>query len=212
MYRQREGKETALIKAQNITKDYQTEDVVVHALQDVDFENNDKLNIAGRFYLLLYDMDIDLMFLTGGSRSDRYGFDFSRNITTNFEIHGEFAYFRSIQKNVLDSKGYRYSIEGDAISYVVGFRHLTSFDLTTIIEYYHNGTGFSVDEMENYYAYITRGYDTYQTTGNATILGNAPQMAEGGMAVPTLWKTICMFVSVRKSPSISSILRRHSSG
>jgi len=144
------------------------------------FGNNYKLNIAGRFYFLLYDTDIDLLFMTGGSRPDRYGVDFSRNITTNFEVHGELAYFRSFQKNVLDTNGNRYTVEGDAVSYVIGIRHLTTFDLTTIIEYYHNGMGFSGDDMKNYYAYITRGYNTYQTTGNATSLGNAQQMAEGG--------------------------------
>jgi len=144
------------------------------------FGNNYKLNFAGRFYFLLYDTDIDLIFMTGGSRTDRYGFDFSRNITTNFEIHGELAYVRNFQKNVLDINGNRYLVEGDAVSYVVGIRHLTTFDLTTIIEYYHNGLGFSGDDMKNYYNYITRGYDTYQTTGNAATLVNAQQMADGG--------------------------------
>ena len=143
------------------------------------FGNNYKLNVAGRFYFLLYDTDIDLMFMTGGSRSDRYGIDFSRNITTNFEIHGEFAYFRNFSKTVLDINGHPYQVEGDAVSYVIGIRHVTTFDLTTKIEYYHNGMGFTVDDMKNYYTYITRGYNTYQTTGDATILGKAQQMAEG---------------------------------
>ena len=144
------------------------------------FGNNYKINVAGRFYFLLYDTDIDLLFMTGGSRTDRYGVDFSRNISTNFEVHGELAYVRNFQKNVLDANGNRYQVEGDAVSYVVGIRHLTAFDLTTIIEYYHNGTGMSGDDMKNYYAAITRGYNMYQTTGNATLLGNAQQMAEGG--------------------------------
>jgi hypothetical protein len=144
------------------------------------FGNNYKLNIAGRFYLLLYDTDIDLMFMTGGSRTDRYGIDFSRNITTNFEVHGELAYFHNISKNVLDINGSRNLVEGDAVSYVIGIRHLTTFDLTTIIEYYHNGQGLSGDDMKNYYAFIDRGYNIYQTTGDATALGNAQQMAEGG--------------------------------
>ena len=144
------------------------------------FGNNYKLNIAGRLYFLLYDTDIDLMFMTGGSRTDRYGFDFSRNITTNFEVHGELAYVQNFQKNVLDVNGNRYQVEGDAVSYVIGIRHLTTFDLTTIIEYYHNGMGFSGDDMKNYYTYIIRGYNTYQATGNAAALGNAQQMAEGG--------------------------------
>jgi hypothetical protein len=144
-----------------------------------DIGNKYKLNVAGRFYFLLYDMDIDLLFMTGGSRTDRYGVDFSRNISTNFEVHGEFAYIRNFQKNALDINGNPFLVEGDAVSYVIGLRHLTTFDLTTIIEYYHNGLGFSGDDMKNYYAYIARGYNTYQTTGNASILGNAQQMAEG---------------------------------
>jgi hypothetical protein len=144
------------------------------------FGNNYKLNVAGRFYFLLYDTDVDLLFMTGGSRTDRYGVDFSRNISTNFEVHGELAYVRNFQKTALDINGNRSLVEGDALSYVVGIRHLTTFDLTTIIEYYHNGMGVSGDDMKNYFAYITRGYDAYQTTGNTTILGNAQQMAEGG--------------------------------
>jgi len=143
------------------------------------FGNNYKLNVAGRFYFLLYDTDIDLMFMTGGSRTDRYGVDFSRNITTNFELHGELAYVQNFQKNVLDVNGNRYQVEGDAVSYVIGIRHLTTFDLTTIIEYYHNGMGFSGDDMKNYYAYVARSYNTYQTTGNVNALVNAQQMAEG---------------------------------
>lgn len=145
-----------------------------------DFGNNNNLNIAGRFYFLLYDTDIDLMFITGGSRPDRYGADFSRNITPNFEVHGELAYVRNAPKIVLDANGDRHLTEGETVSYLIGIRYLTSFDLTTIIEYYHNGAGFSEDEMKNYYAYITRGYDAYLSTGNTALLGNAQQMAEGG--------------------------------
>jgi hypothetical protein len=70
-------------------------------------------------------------------------------------------------------------VEGDAQSYLIGLRHLTTFDLTTILEYYHNGTGFSADDMKNYYAFINRGYNAYQTTGNAAPLTAAQQMAEG---------------------------------
>ena len=68
------------------------------------FGNNYKLNVAGRFYFLLYDTDIDLMFMTGGSRTDRYGVDFSRNITTNFEVHGELAYFRNFSEKRIRHK------------------------------------------------------------------------------------------------------------
>ncbi|PKN71013.1 MAG: hypothetical protein CVU54_03265 [Deltaproteobacteria bacterium HGW-Deltaproteobacteria-12] len=139
-----------------------------------------KLNIAGRFYFLLYDTDIDLIFMTGGSRPDRYGLDFSRNITTNLEVHGEYAYILNSQKNVLDASGVARQVEAEAHSYLIGIRYLTAFDLTAIIEYYHNGTGFTQDEMKNYYGLINRGFNTYQATGNTAALVQAQQLADAG--------------------------------
>jgi hypothetical protein len=143
------------------------------------FGNNNKLNFAGRFYFLLYDTDIDLMFMTGGSRPDRYGVDFSRNITTNFEVHGEYAYIRNARKTILDASGNMSAVEADAQSYLIGIRHLTTFDLTTIIEYYHNGTGFSSDELENYFAFVTRTYNLYQSTEKTAALNSAKNLADG---------------------------------
>ena len=144
-----------------------------------DFGNPDKLNFAGRFYFLLYDTDIDLMFLTGGSRTDRYGMDFSRNVTTNFEVHGEYAYIRNARKTVLDAAGNSRQAEKDVHSYLVGIRHLTTFDLTTIVEYYHNGAGFSEEERRNFYAFVDRAYDLYQTSGKTGALDKARNLAEG---------------------------------
>ncbi len=142
------------------------------------FGNNNKLNFAGRFYFLLYDTDIDLMFMTGGSRPDRYGMDFSRNITTNFEIHGEYAYFRNVRKTVLDAGGSARQVEADAQSYLVGIRHLSTSDLTTIVEYYHNGAGFSEEEQRNFFATVDRAYSLYQSTGNAAALANVRGLAD----------------------------------
>ena len=143
-----------------------------------DFGNRDKMNFAGRFYFLLYDTDIDLMFMTGGSRPDRYGADFSRNITSNLEIHGEFAYVRNFRKAVPDSIGIARVTESDAQSCLVGLRHLTTFDLTTIMEYYHNGTGFSEEERRGFFAAVDRAYDLYQATGKTAALTSAGSMAE----------------------------------
>ncbi|MCA1747636.1 MAG: hypothetical protein LC655_08055, partial [Bacteroidales bacterium] len=66
-----------------------------------DFGEPGHLNVGGKLYALLYDTDIDLLFLVGGSRTHRYGFDFSRNLTSNFEVHGAFAYLRRVQKRVI---------------------------------------------------------------------------------------------------------------
>lgn len=147
-----------------------------------DFGNNYKMNFAGRIYFLLYDTDIDLMFMYGGSRPDRYGFDFSRNITTNLEIHGEYAYAVNSVKNVVGPAGVIRPIEKGAHSFLIGLRYLTAFDLTTIIEYYHNDAGFSVDEMAGYVGFINHSYAVYQTTGSASGLLQAELLADTGYA------------------------------
>ena len=71
-------------------------------------------------------------------------------------------------------------MEADAQSYLAGIRHLTTFDLTTIVEYYHNGTGFSGDELRNFFASVDRAYNVYQSTGNAAALAKAKNLADGG--------------------------------
>jgi hypothetical protein len=143
-----------------------------------DFGQINNLNFAGKLYFLFYDTDIDLIVFTGGSKTTRFGVDFSRNITTNLEIHGEYAYIRDYQKNFIDSDGKSYRNEYDAQSYLVGIRYLTSIDTTYIIEYYHNGTGFTEAEMKNYYSFINRGYQSYLSTGSDSLLQRAANLTE----------------------------------
>ncbi|MFA5182301.1 MAG: hypothetical protein WC405_13355 [Syntrophales bacterium] len=145
-----------------------------------DFGVNNRINAAGKIYLLLYDTDLDFIFAADGSRTTRMGMDFSRNITASFEIHGELAYIRDYQQPFLDNAGILQSRTQNVVSGLMGIRHLTTFDLTTILEYYHNGTGFSADDMKNYYNYIRRGYNGYQSTGSAQILNVAQNLAAGG--------------------------------
>ncbi len=52
--------------------------------------------MAAKLYLLYRDIDFDFMFLSNGSRSSRFGMDFSKNLAPNFEIHGELAYFNDV--------------------------------------------------------------------------------------------------------------------
>ena len=88
-------------------------------------------NIALRLYMLLYDTDIDIIYNYSDIASNKIGIDFSKNIQTNFELHGEYA-------NVLDS-GYRY---------LLGLRYLTDFELTIISEYLYRSEGLSKEEIE----------------------------------------------------------------
>ena len=130
-----------------------------------DFGKIDKVNFAGKLYFLLYDTDIDLIGLTGGSKTNRFGIDFSRNITTNFEIHGEFAFINNQKNRVIDSQGNISESKFDAKSYLLGIRYLTPSDTTFIFEYYRNGTGFTHLEMKDYFTFIDRGYDLFLLSG-----------------------------------------------
>jgi hypothetical protein len=144
-----------------------------------DFGKINRLNFAGKLYFLLYDTDIDLIGLIGGSKTNRFGIDFSRNITTNFEVHGEFAFINNQTKKVIDSQGKISESKFDAKSYLLGIRYLTASDTTFILEYYRNGTGFSRLEIKDYFAFIDKGYDLFLTTRNDSLLKKATSVTEG---------------------------------
>jgi len=144
-----------------------------------DFGKINHLNFAGKTYFLLYDTDIDLLFLTGGSKTSRYGMDFSRNITSNFEIHGELAFINDYEKRYINSDGTVFNNEYDATSYLLGLRYLTESDTTYIFEFFHDATGFAESEMTDYFSFIDQGYDTYLASGDDSLLTRASNLAEG---------------------------------
>jgi hypothetical protein len=145
-----------------------------------DFGRTGHLNVAAKAYFLLYDTDIDFMFLSGGSRTTRYGFDFSRNVGTNFEVHGEFALINSFQKMLVDQNGNTTSREFDAVNYLLGLRYLSSLNTTYIFEYYHQGTGFVPREVSNFFSFVDNGYNTFLRSGNTSALSRAGNLATGG--------------------------------
>jgi len=142
-----------------------------------DFGELDHLNFALKFYFLLFDTDIDLMFLTGGSKTTRYGMDFSRNLASNLEIHGEFSWINNFKKTITDSSGNIFQDRYNAINYLLGLRYLTEKDTTFILEYYHNGTGYSTKEMRDYFALVDKAYETYNFNGNEMLLKKAKNLA-----------------------------------
>ncbi|MGB2862133.1 MAG: hypothetical protein WBC05_02305, partial [Sedimentisphaerales bacterium] len=144
-----------------------------------DFGKINHLNFAGKTYFLFYDTDIDLIFLTGGSKTNRYGMDFSRNITSNFEIHGELALINDYKKSFTNSNGAVLNNEYDATSYLLGLRYLTKSDTTYIFEFFHDATGFAESEMTDYFSFIDQGYDTYLTSGDDSLLTKASNVAGG---------------------------------
>jgi len=146
---------------------------------NTEFGKKDYLNLAGKIYLLLYDTDIDLAVFTGGRRTSRFGADFSRNIGTNWEVHGEIAFIRNVQAGLIDSAGKTSTVEFDATSYLLGTRYLTARDTTYILEYYRNGTGFSKGEMGDFFRFTDNAYEDYLQTGHNAALQRAAQLSEG---------------------------------
>jgi hypothetical protein len=113
-------------------------------------ENN--INLAAKLYLLYKNTDIDFLLYTGNSRSNRFGADFSRNITTNFEIHAEAAYIDNKKRILLQEDGTTEQEKNNVFSYLLGLRYLTATDLTAIIEYYHNGNGYTAEQRDLFYS------------------------------------------------------------
>jgi hypothetical protein len=144
-----------------------------------DFGSTEGLNLAARLYFLVFNTDIDLNFLSGKSRTTRAGLDFSRNLVSNFELHGELAYITDQRKAVVNSGGFLSESTVDAWKLLVGARYLTKTDATFIVEYYHNGGGLSAKEMQSYFTLIREGYEQYLETGDDTLLNRAQDLSRG---------------------------------
>ena len=138
-----------------------------------DFGPGRHANPAARLALLAYDTDIDLQVLGEGARGARFGVDFSRNLTTNVEVHGEWAYVSEVAKPVLDAAGNTTRASGSARSYLLGLRYLSAAEVTTILEYYYNGAGYSESEMRDYISFVHSAYDEFLATGDSTRLARA---------------------------------------
>jgi hypothetical protein len=149
-----------------------------------DFGSSGHLNPAAKLYLLYRDTDIDFAWQGHGSRPGRYGMDFARNLSTNFEIHGEWARIQNLPRQVTDSQGNVFSETGNATSYLLGLRYLTETDTTYIAEYYRNGTGYSDQEAQQFYQFVDAAFTQWQQTGNGTLLQRALALSQGSYGRP----------------------------
>ncbi|MBW2643673.1 MAG: hypothetical protein JRC89_09965 [Deltaproteobacteria bacterium] len=130
---------------------------------------------GSKIYFFAFDTDFDIMFLAGEEVEDRFGIDFSRNISANFEIHGEAAIVPDYVKHITDQQGNLTEKKYDAINFLLGIRYLTSHDTTYISEYYKNGQGYTSDEMEDYFALIKDGYQEYINSQSMAKLSKSRQ-------------------------------------
>lgn len=164
------------------------------------FGELNNVNFAAKTYFLLYDTDIDFMVLTGSSRTTRYGFDFARNLTTNFEVHGEWALINNQKTRVIDRQGRMSTREAEAISYLLGLRYLTELETTYIVEYYRNGSGFTRAELKDFFDFAGASYRTFRATGDDSGLRRAQQLAEGSYGRPNAGRHYLYFRVSQKEP------------
>ena len=156
------------------------------------------VNYAAKLYMLLQDTDIDVMYLAKGSRPARLGMDFSRNLATNFEIHGEWAYIWNASKPVVDSAGKVTMQQGDVMNYMAGLRYLTERDTTWIVEYYHNGSGYSEGQMDDYYGYVDGIFASPPINPNA--VQNAVNLYRSGYGRPYAMRNYLYAQVTQKEP------------
>ncbi len=149
-----------------------------------EFGEPDNLNLAAKLYLLFLDTDVDLLLLTGDSRSTSCGLDFSRNLATNFEIHGELAWTQDKKKFILQEDSVPAFSEEDVLSWLLGIRYLAANDITSIIEYYHNDGGYTEEEMTNFYMFARRAGEEFKQTASRLLLERARDMSLKGYGSP----------------------------
>jgi len=171
--------------------------IPVEGAVNEDFGAKEGFNYAAKLYLLAWDTDVDFMAFTGASKTDRYGIDFSRNVTSNFEIHGEWAYIEDSQRTVVDAAGGpNRKMIGDARNWLLGLRYLTERDTTIIAEYYHQGTGFSEAELSAFYDLAHEAVDT----GSSSLLTRATAARDAGYGRSTPGRNYLYFRVSQKEP------------
>ena len=156
------------------------------------------LNPAAKLYLLYRDTDIDFAWQGKGSRPGRFGMDFSRNITSNFEIHGEWARIQQFARPVTDATGRVTTEVGNATSYLLGLRYLTERDTTYIAEYYRNGTGYSDRETREFHQLVDAAFTQLQQTGGGVLLQKALSLSQGSYGRPNPGRDYLYFRAQQK--------------
>lgn len=134
-------------------------------------------NPGAKLYLLLADTDIDLMWAGKGSRPQRFGVDFSRNLGTQLEVHGEWARAIGVTRRELNADGSVSTTRENADSWLIGARYLTESEVTVIGELYRNGTGVGEDALARFYALLDQAF---AAGGSQALQALARSLAQSG--------------------------------
>lgn len=161
---------------------------------NADFGTSGYLNPAFKLYGLILDTDVDLIYAASGSRGPRLGFDFSRNLGSNLEIHGEWAHSSDANRSLLTSANALAIQTRNYDSYLLGLRYLTEHDTTIVFEYYRNGNGYSMQEMSQFYD-LARASAT-----NAALIQPAARAASQGYNQPNAMQSYAYLKISQKEP------------
>jgi hypothetical protein len=82
----------------------------------------------------------------------------------------------------------------------LGLRYLTESDITTIIEFYHNGAGFSESELEYFYQLVADADTQMLNTGIDTLLQTAKNISDMGYANPQIGRNYLYLKINQKDP------------
>lgn len=152
------------------------------------------VNPALKLYGLIFDTDVDLIYAAPGSRGPRVGFDFSRNLGSNLEIHGEWARSTDATRALLTPANTLAVETRTYDSYLLGLRYLTERDTTILFEYYRNGNGYSLQEMSQFYDLVRA------STTNAALFQPAARAASQGYNQPNMMQNYVYLRVSQKEP------------
>lgn len=154
--------------------------VLMPVTRDINHElgSEDELIYGGKIYLFTLDTDIDLMFMFSDNLNNRIGVDLSKNISPSFEVHGDAALIQDHHKYILDEHGNVSEQESSVMTVLLGLRYLTENETTYILEYYHNGQGYTEKEYKNYLQFIENAYEQYLTASNKNSISKSRLYAE----------------------------------
>jgi hypothetical protein len=159
------------------------------------YDEAENTDVALKTYFLLWDTDIDLMGYYSQAKPKRLGLDFSRNLTGNFEVHGEVSYSKNAQRYLIDNGGLRLQ-EDDQFSYLFGLRYLHASNTTVIAEYYHHGLGLNKNEYEEYAGFLANG----ARSGSAAIVQNTLGVSQQYFRGSTLMQNYLYMKIIKPEP------------
>lgn len=116
-----------------------------------DFTAGDSLHVASQLYLLVGDTDIDLNLMLGTAGNHKIGVDFSRNLSSNHEIHAEIAHELEGRGAGIAPDGRSAPETSAGTNVLLGTRYLDRRDITYILEYLRHGNGLRQSEMESFF-------------------------------------------------------------